>query len=78
MAIEKSQLSYKGPKDAKKVDLAYLGEEDAKLVYIAMDLDSSEEHELIKILQEFRDMFAWSYKDLRGVGPSICQHTIPL
>ena len=23
-------------------------------------------------------MFAWSYKDLKGVDPAICQHTIPL
>ena len=23
-------------------------------------------------------MFAWSYKDLKGVEPAVCQHTIPL
>ena len=23
-------------------------------------------------------MFAWSYKDLKGVDPAVCQHTIPL
>ncbi|MCO5551829.1 hypothetical protein L7F22_005332 [Adiantum nelumboides] len=26
----------------------------------------------------YKDVFAWSYKDLKGVDPSICQHTIPL
>ncbi|MCO5596510.1 hypothetical protein L7F22_050573 [Adiantum nelumboides] len=32
----------------------------------------------MKILQEFRDVFAWSYKNLKGVEPAVCQHTIPL
>ena len=27
---------------------------------------------------EYKDVFAWSYKHLKGVDPSICQHTIPL
>ena len=47
-------------------------------MYIAMGLKQNKEHELIKILQEFRDVFAWSYKDLKGVDPIVCQHTIPL
>lgn len=29
-------------------------------------------------LKEYRDVFAWSYKDLKGVDPDICQHTIPM
>ena len=70
-------ISYKGPKAAKKVDLTGLGE-DKKLVYIATNLEQNEEQSLIEILQEFRDVFAWSYKDLKGVDPTICQHTIPL
>lgn len=27
---------------------------------------------------EYQDIFAWSYKDLKGIPPSIFQHTIPL
>ena len=33
---------------------------------------------LVKTLKEYRDVFAWSYKDLKGVDPDICQHTIPM
>ena len=33
---------------------------------------------MIKTLKEYRDVFAWSYKDLKGVDPNICEHTIPL
>ena len=41
-------------------------------------MSEEEEKELIQLLQEFRDVFAWSYKDLKGVDPSVCQHTIPM
>ena len=47
-------------------------------MYIATDLKINKECELIKILQEFKDVFAWSYKDLTGVDPIVCQHTITL
>lgn len=47
------------------------------MVYIATDLTPKEEDLLIKTLKEYRDVFAWSYKDLKGVDPKICKHTIP-
>ena len=47
-------------------------------MYIATNLDPNEIKELIKIFQEFRDVFAWSYKDLKGVDPIFSQHTIAL
>ena len=52
--------------------------EDPKPVYIATDLSHEEEEELVRLLREYRDIFAWSYKDLKGIDPEICQHTIPL
>ena len=61
-------ISYKGPEDAKKIDLVGPSE-DAKLVDIATDLEPNKEQSLIEILQEFKDVFAWSYKDLKGVDP---------
>ena len=47
-------------------------------MYIAIDLEPNKEQELIKILSEFRDVFVWSYKDLKGVDLAIYQHTISL
>ncbi|RYA67999.1 hypothetical protein DD598_26130, partial [Enterobacter cloacae complex sp. 2DZ2F16B1] len=73
----KENESYDGPEDAKKVDLAAPGE-PPRPVYIATDLSPGEEERLLSLLREYRDVFAWSYKDLKGVDPSICQHTIPL
>ena len=75
--IKEAGESYDGPEDSKKVDLAKPGEEP-RLVYIATDLTQEEEDLLISALKEYRDVFAWSYRDLKGVDPNICQHTIPL
>ena len=61
--------SYEGPKDAKQVDLAQEGEEPKK-VWIATDLTPDKETLLISTLKEYRDVFAWSYKDLKGVDPA--------
>ena len=73
----KINTSYDGPEDAKKIDIAEPGEE-SKPMYIATDLKPEEETELIKLLKEYRDVFAWSFKDLKGVDPAVCQHTIPM
>ena len=69
--------SYDGPKNAKRIDLVEEGE-DSRPTYIAMDLLPKEEELLIKTLKEYKDMFAWSYRDLKGVDLAICQHTIPM
>ena len=69
--------SYDGPENTKRIDLARPREE-AKPVYIASDLTPEEEQELIALLMEYREVFAWSYKDLKRGDPSICQHTIPM
>ena len=68
---------YNGLEQAKQVDLAELGQE-SKMVWIATDLEADEETILISTLKEYKDVFAWSYKDLKGVDPQVCQHTIPL
>ena len=70
-------ISYDGPEDSKQVNLADEGEEP-RMVNIATDLSPDEEELLVKTLREYKDVFAWSYKDLKGVDASICQHTIPM
>lgn len=71
-------ISYDGPEDTKKIDLAQPWE-DPKIMYIGTDLDPEEEQKLIELLlQDYRDVLAWSFKDLKGVDLAIYQHTIPL
>jgi hypothetical protein len=33
-------------------------------------------YQLIELLKEFKDVFAWRYKDLKGIPPKIAQHRI--
>jgi hypothetical protein len=30
------------------------------------------------LMMEYRNIFAWSYKNFKGIPPDIIQHTIPL
>jgi hypothetical protein len=34
--------------------------------------------ELEKMLKDFKDVFAWTYKDLKGIPPKLAQHKIEL
>jgi hypothetical protein len=35
-------------------------------------------NQLIKLLNEFKYVFAWTYNDLKGIPPKITQHLIEL
>ena len=39
-------------------------------------LSTSEEKELCNLLRKHLNAFAWSYKELKGVHPSVCTHHI--
>ncbi|MCO5597411.1 hypothetical protein L7F22_051488 [Adiantum nelumboides] len=73
--LKEARTSYDGPKKAKKIDLPK-PREVPKPTYIATDLTEKEEKLLIATLKEYKDVFVWSYKDHKGVYPSIFQHTI--
>ncbi|GKV44464.1 hypothetical protein SLEP1_g51648 [Rubroshorea leprosula] len=53
-------------------------EDDKKEIKINAHLSSKERNELIELLFEFQDVFAWSYKDMPGFDPDITVHAIPL
>ena len=54
---QKPRESYKGPKNAKRIDLAELNEEP-KPVYIATNLSAEEEELLLAMLKQYKDVFA--------------------
>ena len=62
--------------ETEKINLS--NNSDSKLVQIGLTLSQAERDDLIKLLLEYVDVFAWSYHDMPGVDPSIGQHTIPL
>ena len=47
-------------------------------MWIASKLEEQEEKLLIESLKNYKDVFAWLYKYLKEVDPSICQHNIPM
>ena len=48
------------------------------MVKIRSDLSCEMRQQLHTILKEFRDIFAWSYKDMPGLDLEIVQHRLPL
>ena len=51
--------------------------EDPKLVKIAKDLGEFEA-KVKDLLLRFKDLFAFTYKDVKGIPPYVCEHKIEL
>ena len=50
---------------------------EPKMVQIGNTLTSSENDTLVTLLKEFKEVFAWSYKDMPRIDTDIVQHCIP-
>jgi hypothetical protein len=48
------------------------------MVKINAKLETCKVLELEQLLKEFKDVFAWTYKDLKGTPPKLAQHIIEL
>ncbi|XP_050222703.1 uncharacterized protein LOC126672794 [Mercurialis annua] len=53
-------------------------DESPKPIYINAGLDEGFREQLIDLLIEFRDCFAWSYEEMPGLDPDIAEHKLPL
>jgi hypothetical protein len=49
-----------------------------QMVKINAWLETSKMMEVEQMLKEFKDVFAWTYKDLKGIPPKLTQHRIDL
>ena len=63
-------------KEVEMVNLEDEGEE--KNVKIGAGLTKEMKLQLYTLLKKFKDIFAWSYKDMLGLDPEIIQHRLPL
>ncbi|XP_074266542.1 uncharacterized protein LOC141589817 [Silene latifolia] len=45
---------------------------------IGTTLDPAERKGFVELLNEFKDVFAWSYKDMPGINKEIAEHKIPI
>ncbi|KAL0406508.1 UNVERIFIED_CONTAM: hypothetical protein Slati_3964700 [Sesamum latifolium] len=48
--------------------------EDPRPIYTSASLTQEEEEAYIMILHEFKDVFAWSYKEMPGLDPNVAVH----
>nr|XP_009798143.1 PREDICTED: uncharacterized protein LOC104244429 [Nicotiana sylvestris] len=48
--------------------------EDFRPTYVSALLTTDEENTYVEILKEYRDVFAWSYKEMPGLDPKLAVH----
>ncbi|XP_070013590.1 uncharacterized protein [Nicotiana sylvestris] len=49
-------------------------DEEPRPTYLSVLLEADEESTYIELLKEFRDVFAWSYKEMSGLDPKVVVH----
>ena len=52
--------------------------EQSRKIKVGVQLTKQQTTEYAALVVEFRDIFAWSYEDLKGIPPHIAMHSIPL
>ena len=63
----------------ESIEVINLGTEDVKReIKIGAALEDNVKKGLIELLQEYVDIFAWSYQDMPGLGTDIVVHRLPL
>jgi hypothetical protein len=69
----------RGFMSADKLDEIDIGDGDKpRPTFINANLDSSFREELIKLLKEYKDCFAWDYSEMPGLDRSIVEHRLPI
>ena len=49
-----------------------------RLMYVSAKLDPKYKRELVDLLKEFKDYFAWEYYEMPGLDQSIVKHRLPI
>ncbi|MCI37436.1 hypothetical protein A2U01_0058660, partial [Trifolium medium] len=61
------------------IEVINLGtDEDKKEIKIGASLQEDVKSSLVSLLQEYVDVFAWSYQDMSGLDTDIVVHRLPL
>ena len=53
-------------------------DKDPKLIKIGKGTSEKERNSLINLIKEYRDVFSFSYGELKSYRQDVFQHTIPL
>ena len=49
-----------------------------KLISISESLSPKEKQDLIALIKEYIDVFAWSYEDMPGLDPQVVMHYLSI
>jgi hypothetical protein len=52
--------------------------ENPQCINLGLGCSKHEKASFIKLFKEFKDVFAWTYEDLKTFDPNIIQHVIPM
>ena len=51
---------------------------EPKTILIAKEMLSYDKERLVVLLKQYKDVFSWSFEDMKGLDPAFCQHQINL
>ncbi|XP_070019324.1 uncharacterized protein [Nicotiana sylvestris] len=75
---ELKQFEEKPKPNLSKTKAINLGDQnDVRETKISVHLESQVKEEIIKILFEYKDVFAWSYDDISGLSTDLIVHKLP-
>jgi hypothetical protein len=69
----------RGFMSADKLEEVNIGNGDKQRPkFISANLESDFREELVKLLKEYKDCFAWDYSEMPGLDRSIVEHRLPI
>ena len=77
-SLEKEMTISQRVKVSQLVEVDLRTKEKWRPVNVAKEMPNDEKNAVIELLMTFRDVFAWSYEDMRGLDPQLYQNQIHL
>ena len=69
----------KGFMSADELEAVDIGEGDKpRLTYVSAKLDPKYKQELVSLLPEYKDCFAWEYYEMPGLDRKLVEHCLPI
>jgi len=75
--VEQEDREVKSHQEEMEIVNLGVGEE-RKEVKVGTGMSTHIRDELVALLRDYQDIFAWSYQDMLGLSPNIVQHRLPL
>ena len=75
--LKAKEHEHMSPDEEQTISVNIGNPDETKEVRIGSSLNSQERDEMLELLREYIDVFAWSYADMPGIDPDIVMHEIP-